>query len=208
VYPHAAYRAALALFLLTGPLSCESTLGFQLGPEVDDGALPVSTPSGPVLEADGIPIPECVRDEDGDGICDVADRCLLDGPLFTGYQDHASSPMLTVENVKLDGGSNVLTGVVRGSTFTLDYDWSYDSGLACCGCTTFVSLGYHTSQAPEVCQEPFTGCDMSGHTTVEMTAPTWHGTYFIGFNTHWDHACPILWERPPITQRFAAICVI
>ncbi len=150
---------------------------------------------------------DCAADTDGDAICDRLDMCLLDGPLAGEFRDLASNQVLTITNVKLDGGTNTMIGVEAGSTFLLEYDWFYDSFSMCCDCTTYISVGFSQSTAPDHCQPAFTGCIGEGRYETTLTAPAEPGTYYIGFRMHREGMCPTAWHDPPLAQSFAAICV-
>jgi hypothetical protein len=150
---------------------------------------------------------DCTTDIDGDAICDLHDTCLLDGPLFTSFRDLTSNQIITITNVEINGGTNAEVGIARGSTFSISYDWYYNSSSHCCECTTYVSLGYYQSTAPEHCQPAFTGCVSEGRHETTLVAPMEPGTYYIGFRMHWAGTCPTDWHSPPKTQTFAAICV-
>ncbi len=181
-------RALAAAVLLLA--SCQGTLDFT-----DPG------PGGNETTTD------CAADSDGDAICDPVDMCLLDGPDAGEFRDLASNQVLTITNVKLDGGTNTMLGVEADSQFTIQYDWFYNSFSMCCDCTTYISVGYSRSRGPEHCQPSFTGCEGEGTFETIFTAPSEPGTYYIGFRMHREGMCPTAWADPPMAQTFAAICV-
>ncbi len=122
--------------------------------------------------------------------------------------DKATNGVVTITNVKLNGGGNVAT-LSPGTSFAVSMDYSIiDTG--CPGCIDQIQIGY-SDAAPNVCA--YSGipgtAGQSGSGNVTLTAPATAGTYFIGFDRSQDFSCPThWWNSPPDASRYIAAIIV
>jgi hypothetical protein len=120
----------------------------------------------------------------------------------------ATNGVVTISNVKLNGGGNVAT-MSPGANFTVSMDYFIvDTG--CPGCVDQIQIGY-SDTAPNVCA--YSGipgtAGQSGSGNVTLTAPAAAGTYFIGFDRSQDFSCPNhWWNSPPDASRYIAAIIV
>lgn len=163
----------------------------------------------------GVDCDTCDFDTDADGICDAFDACNLDGPSPPTILTTVSADYTTISGVSLNGSSRVLLSVTAGSSVTLEYTFSFNSGTTCGGCTTQVSHGWGDGADPAVtwstpCQS-FTSSWSSGAYRAggtysrSITAPSTPGTWFLGFEDHW-FSCPTSGYLDP-SNYIGAVCV-
>ena len=87
------------------------------------------------------------EDTDGDGLGDLCDLCWLDGPtplVVSGNGDYAG---LEIRNGILNGDSTVSTSIAPGASLTVSFDYNVVGSACdyCPGCVTQYSLGVSTA---------------------------------------------------------------
>src|SRR5260221_10286466 len=119
---------------------------------------------------------------------------------------------VTISNVRINSGSS--TGFVApGSIFRLSMDYSIvDTG--CPGCIDEIEIGFSTASAPFTCV--YTGipgvAGTSGSTTIDVTAPSTPGIYYLGFDRAQHFSCDQAlasgwWSGAPDPSRYIASIV-
>ena len=119
---------------------------------------------------------------------------------------------VTISNVRISEGSNIAF-VSPGSTFSVSMDYSIvDPG--CPGCIDEIEIGFSTGN-PFTCI--YTGipgaAGASGSATIEVTAPSTPGVYFLGFDRAQHFSCGEAleagwWSGAPDTSRFIANVIV
>ena len=125
---------------------------------------------------------------------------------------------ITISNVKLNGGSNVLT-LPGGGTFTLDHDYVIANPASCPGCIDQIEIGF-AGGAYQACTYngippvgggvPVTG-GVAGHGATVLTAPTTPGTYYLAFDyaqTFFCHQYPQWWSGSPGPDRYIGTVIV
>ena len=127
-----------------------------------------------------------------------------------GYSTTPTFAGVTISNVSVNGGA-ITAPVEPGSTIdvTLDYN-IFDDG--CPGCIDQIQVGF-THSSPDDCIYsgiPGPSPGVSGTASFTITAPTFPGTYYLGFDRSQALSCPAgWWNGAPNTPNrwFAAITV-
>ena len=87
-------------------------------------------------------------DTDGDGVGDLCDTCWLDGPTPLMMGGNVSYAGLEITNAVLNGAGTTSTSIGAGESFTVSFNYNVDGGsCGCPGCVTQYSLGVSTASA-------------------------------------------------------------
>ncbi len=103
----------------------------------------------------------------------------------------------TLTNIKLNGGTNVLT-LPGGGPFGLSHDYTIlNPPDYCPGCIDQIMIGLAGDAAPQACT--YNGGTSSGTRAATLTAPSTPGVYFIGMDWALNWSCyqPVL-SQPPL----------
>jgi CSLREA domain-containing protein len=119
---------------------------------------------------------------------------------------------VTISDVRINEGSNIAF-VSPGSTFSVSMDYSIvDPG--CPGCIDEIEIGFSTGN-PFTCI--YTGIPgaggASGSATIEVTAPSTPGVYFLGFDRAQHYSCGQAletgwWNGAPDSSRLIANVIV
>ncbi len=119
--------------------------------------------------------------------------------------------LLSISNVHLNGGGNVLS-LSGGGSFTLDHDFTASNPSFCPGCIEQIEIGL-ASGLYQACTydsiPPVSG--ISGHGTTSLTVPSTPGRYYIGFDyaaTYFCHQYPAWWSGPPGPNRYMGVVIV
>jgi CSLREA domain-containing protein len=119
---------------------------------------------------------------------------------------------VTISNVRINEGSNIAF-VSPGSTFSVSMDYSIVDP-DCPGCIDEIEIGFSTGN-PFTCI--YTGVPgvqgVSGSATIELTAPSTPGVYFLGFDRAQHFSCGQAlevgwWNGAPDSSRFIANVIV
>jgi CSLREA domain-containing protein len=129
-------------------------------------------------------------------------------PAWDEIPTNPSFAGVTISNVKINGGSNT-EFVSPGSTFSLSMDYSIVD-TACPGCIDQIEIGYSTSDPFTCIYDDVPGpVGESGSATINVTAPSTPGVYYLGFDRAQHYSCAQAlavgwWNDPPDPNRYIA----
>jgi hypothetical protein len=213
---------------ISSDASCGFTAAGSLNstdPQLDPGGL--SSAGGPtqvVVPLPGSPAVDAIPLEAGGcGISLTTDQRGAPRPTGAGCDIGAVEfpPVLygwaTLTNVKLNGGTNVLT-VPAGGGFTLSYDYTIANPPDYCpGCIDQIEIGF--AVGVPVCTyngQPYP--PQSGTTSTSFTAPSTPGVYYLAMDWSLDWGCfqpvtpgvtvPPYWHSPPTPNRYIGKVIV
>ena len=123
----------------------------------------------------------------------------------------------TLQNVKLNGGTNVLT-VPAGGGFTLSYDYAIANPPDYCpGCIDQIEIGFAVG-VPVCTYNGIPYPPQSGTTSTSFTAPSTSGVYYLAMDWSLDWGCfqpvtpgvtvPPYWHSPPTPNRYIGKVIV
>lgn len=148
-------------------------------------------------------------DGDRDGLGDVCDPCLHDGPNPPTYAASVGPiKEITISDASLDGLGNFIT-VTPGATVSVAYHWAVNF-CECSGCVTQGMVGI-VGHPPGQCFYN-AGKDMNcmtqeGDVVQDFVAPTEPGVHPIRAIRTYEYACTTDLPLEDPSVEFAALCV-
>ncbi len=119
---------------------------------------------------------------------------------------------VTISNVRINEGSNIAF-ISPGSTFSVSMDYSIvDPG--CPGCIDEIEIGFSTGNPFTCIYTGIPGVEgKTGSATIEVTAPSTPGVYFLGFDRAQHFSCGQAlevgwWNGAPDSSRYIANVIV
>src|SRR5262245_54068931 len=122
------------------------------------------------------------------GLFSVAAKGVSAAPAKYVLPENPTFAGVTISNVRINEGSNTVF-VPPGSTFLVSMDYSIvDPG--CPGCIDENEIGFSTSNPFTCIYTDVPGMEGdSGNATIQVTAPSTPGVYFLGFDRAQHFSC-------------------
>ena len=120
---------------------------------------------------------------------------------------------VTISSVSINDSGNTAF-VAPGSVFTVSLDYSIVDTV-CPSCIDEIEIGYSTASAPFTCI--YTGTPgvegASGSSSIEVTAPSMPGVYYLGFDRAQHFTCAEAlasgwWNGTPDSSRYVAAVIV
>jgi hypothetical protein len=114
-----------------------------------------------------------------------------------------TSVPITIQDVRLNGGSNTLVGASRGQTIQIAVDYTLTQSSTCPSCIDQILIGLQNGPLGCVYDGIPSGSGTSGTGALAITAPTTPGVYYLRFRYAQAFSCDTSWWTSEATPNDA-----
>jgi hypothetical protein len=184
--------------------------------EVYDPAAGTFSPTGSLVTTQGAG--GAVLLSSGRVLVAGSDQFNPNGELFFPLELVAFPPVTwggaTITNVKLNGGTNVLT-LPGGGSFTLSHDYTIVNPVSCPTCIDQIEVGPAIGVPACSTGNLIPTTPQSGTGSATLTVPSVPGVYYLGVDVAEDYSCfgvnsgvPFWWSGPPTPNRYIGKVIV